>query len=79
VKIKKANLKRLASLSALGAGALGVGGSAEASSIVYSGVLNEQIGFGPGYEAKDSFLGQTVKIHQWSPGASRPGARRPER
>jgi hypothetical protein len=28
VKIKKANLKRLASLSALGAGALGVGGSA---------------------------------------------------
>lgn len=60
MKIKKANLKRLVSLSALGAGALGVGGSAEASSIVYSGVLNEQIGFGPGYKGPVSIPGATL-------------------
>jgi hypothetical protein len=46
-KIKKTNLKRLASLSALGAGALGASaGPAQASSIVYSGILDEQVGFG---------------------------------
>jgi len=50
MKIKKANLKRLASLSALGAGALGIAtGTAEASSIVFSGILNERIGFGKGF------------------------------
>jgi hypothetical protein len=40
-KIRKTNIKRLASLSALGAGALAVtGGAAQANSIVYSGPLN---------------------------------------
>jgi hypothetical protein len=49
MKIKKANLKRLASLSALGAGALGVAtGAAEASSIVYSGVLDKKVAYLPG-------------------------------
>jgi len=47
IRIKKANLKRLASLSALGAGALGAAGSAEASSIVFSGPVNAQIGSCP--------------------------------
>jgi hypothetical protein len=47
--IKRRNMKRLASLSALGAGVLGVrAGTAQASGIVYSGILDEQIGFCPG-------------------------------
>jgi hypothetical protein len=48
-KIKKTNLRRLASLSALGAGALGVtAGAADASTIVYSGIVDEKIGYGCG-------------------------------
>jgi len=46
MKITKANRKRLASLSALGAGALGAaGGTAEASSIVFSGPIDIHVGF----------------------------------
>jgi len=47
MKIKRKNLARLASISALGAGALGVGaGSAEAG-IVYT-PINTKVGFSPG-------------------------------
>ena len=46
-KIKKINLRRLASLSALGAGAMGVSGNImEASTIVFSGPVDETVGFG---------------------------------
>ncbi len=49
-KIRKSNWKRLASLSALGAGALGVtAGTTDASTIVFSGIVDEKMGFGPGY------------------------------
>ena len=42
-------MRRLASLSALGAGALGVtAGAADASTIVYSGIVDENIGYGCG-------------------------------
>lgn len=45
-KLKRTNLKRLASLSALGAGALGVtAGPAEAGSIIYSGIVDAHIGY----------------------------------
>jgi hypothetical protein len=55
MKIKKANLKRLASLSALGAGALGgTVRTAEASSIVFSGPVGAQVGYCPG--CLDGFL-----------------------
>jgi len=58
VKIKKANVRRLASLSALGAGALGMAtGTAEASSIVYSGILDERVGFLTGFQSKATFAG----------------------
>jgi len=43
-KLKSANRKRLASLSALGAGALGIAaGPANANDIVFSGVINVQV------------------------------------
>jgi len=58
MKIKKANIQRLASLSALGAGALGfTAGQADAGSIVYSGVLDEQVGFGPGFQNRLTLAG----------------------
>jgi hypothetical protein len=48
MQIKKANIKRLASLSALGAGVLGgTVGTAEASSIVFSGPVNANVGVCP--------------------------------
>ena len=48
-KISKANLSRLASLSALGAGTLAATvGTAEASSIVFSGPVNARVGSCPG-------------------------------
>jgi hypothetical protein len=57
MKIKKPNMKRLASLSALGVGALGaIAGPAEAG-IIYSGTLDENIGFGPGYGTKATIAG----------------------
>ena len=46
-KIKRKNVRRLASLTALGAGTLAVGGSADAS-IVYT-ALNSRIGYGSGF------------------------------
>ncbi len=49
IKIRKGNIRRLASLSALGAGTLGMTtGTGEASTIVYSGILNDKIGFASG-------------------------------
>jgi hypothetical protein len=58
MKIKKANIKRLASLTALGAGAVGASaGTAEASSIVFSGLVDAKIGSGTGYQSKFSFAG----------------------
>jgi len=58
IKIGKPNLKRLATLSALGAGALGVtAGAAEASTIVYSGILDEKVGFGRGWGTKATIAG----------------------
>jgi hypothetical protein len=41
--LKKENLRRLASLSALGAGALGTAGTADANDIVFSGVVNVDV------------------------------------
>jgi hypothetical protein len=64
MKIKKANIRRLASLSALGAGALGLSGSAEASSIVYSGILDEKVGFGRVTFAGPGGAGGMLKV--WS-------------
>ena len=56
IKLKAANMKRLASLTALGAGALSATvATADASSIVYSGILNERVGFNNG-----SLWGATV-------------------
>jgi hypothetical protein len=58
VKIGKPNLKRLASLSALGAGALGVtAGTANASTIVYSGIVDDNVGWGVGYGASAIIAG----------------------
>jgi len=51
LKIRRSNIKRLASICTLGAGVFGAAeGTAEASSIVFSGPLNETVGdfgFGP--------------------------------
>ena len=56
--IKKENLRRLASLSALGAGALGAGvDTADASSIIWSGLLNETVGYQPGAATRFTFAG----------------------
>lgn len=44
MKLKRKNVARLASISALGAGALGVSGTAEAGTIQYT-ALNHEIGF----------------------------------
>ena len=49
IKLKKPNLKRLASLSALGAGALGVNAGTAEAYVVYSGVINKKVGYGSGY------------------------------
>jgi hypothetical protein len=58
MRIKRANIKRLASLSALGAGALWMTAvTAEASSIVYSGVIDEKVGFGKGFARSATFAG----------------------
>ncbi|MGA2589073.1 MAG: hypothetical protein ABSH32_04090 [Bryobacteraceae bacterium] len=63
VKVKRTNLRRLASLSALGAGALGVAastadaGTPDANGIVYSGIVDEKVGFGAGYGAQATILG----------------------
>jgi len=58
IKIRKPNLKRLASLSALGAGALGAAtGSAEASTIVYSGIVDETVGLTLGSGGKATIAG----------------------
>jgi hypothetical protein len=58
VKIGKRNRRRLASLSALGAGALALNsGTAQAGSIVYSGTLDEQVGFSKGFLKEATFVG----------------------
>jgi hypothetical protein len=55
VKVKKSNMRRLASLSALGAGALGVAagtaeaGTPDAGGMVWSGVVDEKVGFAASY------------------------------
>jgi hypothetical protein len=56
IKLKRSNLKRLASLSALGAGALGVNAGTAEAYVVYSGIVNEKVGFGSGYGAHASVL-----------------------
>jgi hypothetical protein len=60
--IKKKNLRCLASLSALGAGALGMAGSAgagtpDANGIVWSGILEDKVGFAAGYGAMATIAG----------------------
>jgi len=57
VNLRRGNLKRLASLSALGAGAFAGAGAAEASSIVYSGTVDEHVGVTKGMRQPISFLG----------------------
>lgn len=58
IKIRKTNLRRLASLSALGAGALGAtAGTGEASTIVYSGIVDEKVGWGAGYGRRATIAG----------------------
>jgi hypothetical protein len=49
IKPKKLNLKRLASLTALGAGALGVNAGTAEAYVVYSGIVKQKVGFGSGY------------------------------
>jgi hypothetical protein len=49
IKPKKLNLKRQASLSALGAGALGVNAGTAEAYVVYSGIVKQKVGFGSGY------------------------------
>jgi len=50
------NKKKLASLTAVGAGALALtAGKAEANTIVYSNVLNQTIGFAAGDSAQEAF------------------------
>jgi hypothetical protein len=50
------NRKKLASLTAVGAGALALtSGKAQADIILYSGVLNQTIGFGAGDSAQEAF------------------------
>ena len=64
VKIKRANLRRLASLSALGAGALVASSSpAEASTIVYSGIVDDKVGFAAGYGTKATIAGPNGASH----------------
>jgi hypothetical protein len=81
VRIKKANLKRLASLTALGAGVLGAAtGTAEANSIVYSGILDKHIGFSPGSQSRTWMAGPNGargELHAYSSvacGGSMPGS-----
>lgn len=61
-KVKKSNLRRLASLSALGAGALGLAGKADAGTpdangVVFSGIVDEKVGFGASSGARATILG----------------------
>ena len=58
MRLTKRNAARLASISALGAGALGVGGNAVAGPIVYT-PLNGEVGFGPG--SKSIFAASSFK------------------
>lgn len=58
MRLTKRNAARLASISALGAGALGVVGNAEAGPIVYT-QLNGEVGFGPG--SKSIFSASSFK------------------
>jgi hypothetical protein len=61
--VRKSNLRRLASLSALSAGALGMtAGTADAATpdangIVYSGIVDEKVGFGAGYGGQATLVG----------------------
>ena len=48
MRISRRNVKKLASLSALGAGAVAVGGQQAYASIIYSGVIDAKVGFGTG-------------------------------
>jgi hypothetical protein len=67
-KLKRANVRRLASLSALGAGALGVAagaaeaGTPDAEGIVYSGIVDEKVGFGGGYGSGGTIFGPGSKV-----------------
>ena len=49
MKLKKTNIKRLVSLSAAGAGALGVAAGTANAGIIYSGILDEKVGRGVGF------------------------------
>jgi hypothetical protein len=49
MRIKKKNIARLASLSAVGAGALGVAAGTAEAGVIYSGPLTEKVGFSKGY------------------------------
>jgi len=55
MKIKRKNLTRLASISALGAGALGVGAGTAEAGIVYT-PINTKVGFSPGSQFSFSFF-----------------------
>jgi len=55
--IKRASFRRLASLSALGTGALGIAGGTAYAGIMYSGPIDERVGFGAGYGSKATIAG----------------------
>jgi hypothetical protein len=62
--VSKANLRRLASLSALSVGALGLApATAEASSIVYSGVLNDNLFFGANLSGPNGAGGKFENVY----------------
>ena len=57
MKLKKKNVARLASISALGAGALGVAGSAEAGTIQYASQSRNRLQ----RDHESSWLGQHIQ------------------
>jgi len=79
MRIKKRNVARLASLSALGAGALGVAAStAEAADIVYV-PLSKKVGFSSGYNNSAAWRissGPTFNMWRYKTWASVPGGTR---
>jgi hypothetical protein len=57
MKISKKNMRHLASLSALGAGALGATAGPAEASIIYSGIIDAKVGFGPGSASEFTLAG----------------------
>lgn len=58
IKLKKTNVKRLASLTALSAGTLGIAaGPAEAGDVFWSGIVDKKVGFDKGFGTRADIAG----------------------